>query len=302
MAIEALRTPEERFALLPNFPYPPHYVEDLPGFEGLRLHYVEAGPTDADDVYLCLHGEPTWSYLYRKMIPVFAEAGGRVVAPDFFGFGRSDKPVRDEDYTFTFHRDTLIRFIERLDLRNITLVCQDWGGVLGLTLPMDMPERFQRLIVMNTVLPVGKPVTEGFANWKTFASQFRDIPVAGLLAFTCPGVLDFMDLPAYAAPFPDERYQGGVRRFPQLVPVEPGMDGVPFCERARDYLSTKWAGESFMVTGLQDWVLGKPVMDELCGVIRGCPPPLELPDAGHFVQEWGEQVARAALQAFDAAR
>jgi pimeloyl-ACP methyl ester carboxylesterase len=122
--IEALRTPDERFEVLPNFPYQPRYLEDLPGFEGLRLHYVDEGPSDAEDVFLCLHGEPTWAYLYRKMIPVFTGAGCRAVAPDFFGFGRSDKPVRDQVYTFEFHRDTMMRFIERLDLQRITLVCQ----------------------------------------------------------------------------------------------------------------------------------------------------------------------------------
>jgi len=155
--LEALRTPEERFRMLPMFPFKPHYLEDLPGFDGLRLHYLDEGPSDARDTLLCRHGEPTWSYLYRKMLPVFTAAGGRVVAPDLFGFGRSDKPVRDADYGFDFHRDTLLSLIERLDLRRITLVVQDWVGILGLTLPMDMPERFSRLLVMNTALPVGAP-------------------------------------------------------------------------------------------------------------------------------------------------
>ena len=178
--LEALRTPEERFRVLPAFPWTPRYLENLPGFDGLRLHYVDEGRADAPDTFLCLHGEPTWSYLYRKMLPVFTAAGGRVVAPDLFGFGRSDKPVRDADYHFDFHRDTLLRVIERLELRRITLVVQDWGGILGLTLPMDMPDRFSRLIVMNTGLPTGAPISPGFAAWKSFASQFRDIPVSGL--------------------------------------------------------------------------------------------------------------------------
>ena len=134
--IEALRTPDERFADLPGFSYAPSYVEDLPGYEGLRAHYVDAGPADAGDTYLLLHGEPTWAYLYRKMIPVFLAAGGRVIAPDFYGFGRSDKPVRESDYTFDFHRNYLLRLVERLDLTRITLVVQDWGGLLGLTLPV----------------------------------------------------------------------------------------------------------------------------------------------------------------------
>jgi len=296
--LEALRTPEERFGVLPFFPFAPRYAEDLPGFEGLRLHYVDEGPRGAHHTFLCLHGEPTWAYLYRKMIPVFTAAGARVVAPDLFGFGRSDKPVRDADYTFSFHRDTLLRLVERLDLRRITLVVQDWGGILGLTLPMEMPERFSRLIVMNTGLPVGKSIGPGFAAWKSFASQFRDIPVAGLIALSSPGALNPFDAAAYAAPFPDPTYQAGVRRFPQLVPVEPGMEGIAECARAREFLATKWSGASFMAIGLRDPVLGKPVMEELRASIRGCPPALELPQAGHFVQEWGDEVARAALAAF----
>jgi pimeloyl-ACP methyl ester carboxylesterase len=298
--MKVLRTPDERFSPLPSFPWPPRYVEDLAGFEGLRLHTLDEGPPAAREVFLCLHGEPTWAYLYRKMIPVFLTAGARVVAPDWFGFGRSDKPADDARYTFSFHRDTALRLVERLDLRNVTLVCQDWGGILGLTLPMELPDRFTRLVVMNTALPVGGPVSPGFAQWKSFAGAFRDIPVAGIVALSSPGALNPLDAAAYHAPFPDASYQAGVRRFPQLVPVEPGMEGAALCARARAWLAQEWRGQSFMAIGLRDPVLGKPVMEELRRTIRGCPPPLELPEAGHFVQEWGEPVARAALAAFRA--
>lgn len=297
-SLDSLRTPDERFAVLPAFPYEPHYLEDLAGYEGLRLHYVDEGPADADQVFLCLHGEPTWSYLYRKMIPVFRQTGARVVAPDWFGFGRSDKPTEDAAYTFSFHRNTLLRFIERLDLRNVTLVCQDWGGLLGLTVPVDMPDRFARLLVMNTAIPVGRPVSDGFTGWRAFAGQFHDVPVSGLVALSSPGALNPFDVAAYDAPYPDARYKAGVRRFPQLVPVDPGMEGIDHGERARKFFANDWQGESFMAIGLRDPVLGKPVMEELRSVIRGCPPALELPEAGHFVQEWGEQVARAALESF----
>ncbi len=296
--MEILRTPEERFESLPAWPYQPRYLEGLEGTPELRLHYVDEGPRDAENTFLCLHGEPTWSYLYRKMIPVFVEAGARVIAPDWFGFGRSDKPVDDAVYTFQFHRGTLLRLIERLDLTNITLVCQDWGGLLGLTVPAEMPERFKRLLVMNTAIPIGKPISDGFAGWKAFAGQHHDIPVAGLIALSSPGALSPYDAAAYDAPFPDARYKAGVRRFPQLVAVEPGMDAIEIGERSRKFFSNDWQGESFMAVGLADPVLGKPVMDELRGVIRGCPPPLELPEAGHFVQEYGEPVARAALAHF----
>jgi pimeloyl-ACP methyl ester carboxylesterase len=300
--MKILRTPEERFAPLPFFPWAPQYLDDLAGYEGLRLHLVDEGPKDAREVFLCLHGEPTWSYLYRKMIPVFLEAGARVVAPDFFGFGRSDKPVDDAVYTYTFHRNTLLRVIEQLDLTNITLVCQDWGGLLGLTLPMEMPERFKRLLVMNTAIPVGLPVSDGFDAWKAFAGTYHDVPVGGLIALSSPGALNPYDAAAYDAPFPDASYKAGVRRFPQLVAIEPGMDGVPFGEAARKFLANDWQGESFMAIGLRDPVLGKPVMEELRATIRGCPAPLEVPEAGHFVQEWGEPVARRALAAFGLAK
>jgi pimeloyl-ACP methyl ester carboxylesterase len=296
--MKILRTPDERFQPLPAFPYAPRYVEDLRGYEGLRLHLVDEGPRDAREVFLCLHGEPTWSYLYRKMIPPFLASGARVVAPDWFGFGRSDKPEDDAVYSFFFHRGTALRLIERLDLRNITLVCQDWGGLLGLTLPMELPERFARVLVMNTGIAIGRPVSAGFAAWKQFAGTYHDVPVAGLIALSSPGALNPYDAAAYDAPFPDARYKAGVRRFPQLVPVSPEMEGAELGQRARAFFANEWRGESFMAIGLRDPVLGKPVMEELRGVIRGCPPALELPEAGHFVQEWGEPVARAALQAW----
>jgi pimeloyl-ACP methyl ester carboxylesterase len=300
--MQILRTPDERFTPLPFFPYAPRYLEDLKGYEGLRLHYVDEGPSDARDVFLCLHGEPTWAYLYRKMIPVFLAAGARVIAPDWFGFGRSDKPADDGVYRFSFHRDTALRLIERLDLSRITLVCQDWGGLLGLTLPMAMPERFARLLVMNTGVPIGQPVSAGFAAWKAFAASYHDVPVSGLIALSSPGALNPYDAAAYDAPFPDARYKAGVRRFPQLVPVEPGMEGASLGVQARKFLANEWRGESFMAIGLRDPVLGKPVMEELRAAIRGCPPAFEIAEAGHFVQEWGEPVARAALAHFEEGR
>lgn len=297
--IEFLRTPDERFSVLPGFPHVPNYLEGLEGYDGLRIHYVDEGPADAENVFLCLHGEPTWAYLYRKMIPVFLDAGARVVAPDHFGFGRSDKPVDDAVYSFDFHRNALLRFIERLDLHHITLVCQDWGGILGLTLPLEMPERFDRLLVMNSALPVGKSLGKGFDGWKTFAGLCRDLPVSALIALTSQGShMSPLDLLAYHAPFPDERYQAGVRRFPQLVPVEPGMDGVELCERARKFWANDWSGQSFMAVGMKDVVLGPDVMAELRSTIKGCPPPMEIEEGNHFVQEWGEPIARAAVKAF----
>lgn len=297
MPIEAKRTPDENFANLPGYGYAPNYVDTLPGYEGLRVHYLDEGPKDAKHVFLCLHGQPSWSYLYRKMMPVFLEAGGRVIAPDWLGFGRSDKPVEDAVYTYNFHRNMLLRLIERLDLQNITLVCQDWGGILGLSVPMDMPERFKRLIVMNTAIPVGVSPGEGFDAWKAFAASQPDMDVAGLMGRGTP-LLSEAEAGAYGAPFPDMSYKAGVRRFPDIVMVSPDMEGVETSQRAAEWWSNEWRGESFMAIGMADPVLGGPVMDQLAKTIRGCPEPMRLEEAGHFVQEWGEPVARAALASF----
>lgn len=298
MSIEALRTPEERFSLMPGFPCETHYVDDLPGYESLRMAYIDEGPADADTVFLCLHGEPTWSYLYRKMLPIFTEAGCRVIAPDLFGFGRSDKPVDDAVYTFDFHRNSLLRLLERLDLSNVALVCQDWGGLLGLTLPMAMPASFTRLLVMNTGIPIGEPLSEGFGLWKGFAAVATEIPVGGLVALDAGEALNLFDVMAYDAPFPDNRYKAGVRRFPQLVPVEPNMAGAEHGVAAREFFSTRWEGDSFMAIGMRDNVLNEPVMMELKNIIRGCPEPMRVEQGGHFVQEFGEPIARAALKHF----
>ena len=298
MAIESLRTPEERFSVLPSFPYAPNYVDDLPGYEGLRMAWIDEGPADAETTFLCLHGEPTWSYLYRHMLKEFVAAGHRVVAPDLFGFGRSDKPVHDADYTIDFHRGSLLALVERLDLTNVTLVCQDWGGILGLTLPMDTGDRFTRALIMNTGLPIGEFVSEGFAFWKNFAATAPEIPAGGLVVADIGAPANIFDALAYDAPFPDDSYKAGVRRFPQLVPVEPDMDGIELMKRARAFWSTEWMGESFMAIGLRDGVLGKDVMEELRGVIKGCPEAMDVPEAGHFVQEYGGPIAKAALAHF----
>ncbi|MGQ7247937.1 haloalkane dehalogenase [Halomonas sp. V046] len=298
MPTDALRTPDERFSLLPGFPYPANYLDDLEGFESLRMAYIDEGERAAETTVLCLHGEPTWSYLYRKMIPEFTAAGCRVVAPDLFGFGRSDKPLEEAVYTFDFHRDSLIRLIERLDLSNILLVCQDWGGILGLTLPMDMPERFTRLLVMNTALGVGEPLSTGLVKWQGFAARAPEIPVAGMIATDALAAVNILDALAYDAPFPDNRYKAGVRRFPQMVPVSPEMDGVALGLRARQYWSGEWQGESFMAIGMRDGVLGEAPMEHLRGIIKGCPEPLRVHDAGHFVQEYGADIAIRALEHF----
>jgi len=297
--IDFLRTPGERFENLPGFPYKPHYVDNLKGYDGFRLHYIDEGSKDSNEVFLCLHGQPTWSYLYRKMIRVFIEAGYRAVAPDYFGFGRSDKPVEEEVYTFDFHRNSLIKFINQLDLKNITLVCQDWGGLLGLTLPLDMPERFVRLLIMNTALGVGDiPLSKGFLFWREWNNNHPDLEPGRLIAQQCPHLTE-NEKAAYNAPFPDIRYKAGVRRFPNLVPDHPDAPGAKISQRARDWLQNNWSGESFMVVGMQDPVLGPSVMRVLRSYIKDCPKPFKIKEAGHFVQEWGEIIAKKALEAFN---
>jgi len=297
-APDYLRTPDERFLGLSGFDYAPRYLERLDGFGEMRLHYVDEGPRAAQAVFLCLHGEPTWSYLFRRMIPVFVAAGCRVVAPDLFGFGRSDKPVDDLRYTFDFHRRSLIAFIEALDLRNVALVCQDWGGLLGLTLPLDLPDRFTRLLVMNTMLATGdQPLSEGFVAWRDWVARNPDLSAGKLLGRACAH-LSAAECAAYDAPYPDVRYKAGVRRFPQLVPDRPDAPGAAVSRAAREYWRSRWEGETFMAIGMQDPVLGPPVMRALQKDIRGCDAAMEVEAAGHFVQEWGEQIAHAAVRRF----
>ncbi len=296
-AIEALRTPDARFADLPDWPYPPRYIEDLPGYEGLRLHYIDEGPADADVTVLCLHGEPSWSYLYRKMIPVFVDAGHRVIAFDWFGFGRSDKPVDDAVYTFDWHRGVGLAFVERMALGNVCLVVQDWGGLLGLTLPMEAPDRYTRVIIMNTGLGVGVSPGDGFMAWKAYAASQPDLAVGALIQRGTQGMTD-AEAAAYDAPFPDQRHKAGVRRFPELVPISPEMPGVDISKAAARFWSERWSGESFMAVGMRDPVLGMDVMRRLAGVIRNCPEPMEIPEGGHFVQEHGRPIAEAALTRF----
>lgn len=294
--MKALRTPDERFVGLAGYSWPPHYVSDLPGCAGLRVHYLDEGPRDAAITALCLHGNPTWCYLYRHMIPVFLGAGLRVVAPDLIGFGRSDKPADIAEHSFDFHRDMLLRFVERLDLKNVLLVCQDWGGVLGLTLPHELPGRFTRLLVMNTGLGTGV-VTEGFRQWRAYSNSQPDLPVGKLLA---RGKADMTaaEAAAYDAPFPDSSYKAALKAFPNLVPDGDEAPGAAVSRHARDFWRDEWTGQSYMAIGMRDPVLGEAPMRALQKTIRGCPPPLEVAEGGHFVQEWGAPIASVALRHF----
>lgn len=295
---DALRTPDAAFADLPGYPWAPHFVSDLPSLAGLRMHYLDEGPAQARRTWLCLHGNPTWSYLYRRMLPVFLAAGDRVVAPDLVGFGKSDKPKKDAFHQFAWHRQVLLELVERLDLRNVVLVVQDWGGILGLTLPMALPGRFAGLLAMNTLLATGdRPLSPGFVQWREMCEKKPMYGVGRLLARGNPH-LCADECAAYDAPFPDRGYRAALRAFPRLVPDLPGADGVEVSRAASRFWQEEWQGRSLVFVGAQDPVLGEPVMQALQRGIRGCPPPIVLPQAGHFVPEHGQAIAAQAVEYF----
>lgn len=295
---DAVRTPEACFSNLPDYPWAPNYLNDLPALDGLRLHYLDEGPRDASLVWLCLHGNPSWSYLYRKMIPVLLAAGHRVVAPDLIGFGKSDKPKKETAHSFAWHRQVLLELIERLDLRHVVLTVQDWGGLLGLTLPMDAPQRYSGLLVMNTLLATGDaPLSAGFLAWREMCAKKPDYEVGRLLMRGTPQ-LSPAECAAYDAPFPDRGHRAALRAFPRLVPEHPGDDGALVSRRAREFWQQHWQGRSLMAVGMKDPVLGWPQMQELRALIRGCPEPLQVELGGHFLPEWGQGLAQAAVRHF----
>ena len=306
-SVPHLRTPAERFSNLPGFPYKPHYLN----YGNMRIAYIDEKSGDNNpEVFLCIHGQPTWSYLYRKMIPIFLNyttlatdrtPSRRVVAADLLGFGRSDKPSRDEDYTFEFHRETLLHLVRALDLTNVTLVVQDWGGLLGLTLPIAEPTRFKRLIVMNTTLGVGATPTQGFLDWLAFTNRSPDMNVGRVIAGGTKH-LSQAEIEAYNAPFPNKDYKGGVRRFPNLVMIREDMEGVDVSKKSLQMYKTEdlfRRNDVFMACEMKDPVLGPPVMESLARVWKNGCFYTEIADAGHFVQEWGDHVARLAIATFE---
>ena len=295
---DALRTPEERFTHVPDYPWSPQYLSDLPTLDGLRMHYLDEGPRDAELTYLCLHGNPAWSYLYRKMIPVFTGAGHRVVAPDLIGFGKSDKPKKDSAHEFDFHRQVLLELVERLDLENVVLVVQDWGGIFGLTLPMEAPHRYRGLLAMNTLLACGDAtLSPGFLAWRAWCAKNPEFDVGKLFARGNSHMAE-PEWQAYNAPFPDAGHRAALRVFPNLVPEFADSPGAAIARQARDFWKNEWAGRSFLAIGQQDPVLGEPVMRALQSQIRGCEKVMLLPEAGHFVQEHGQAIAQTAVKFF----
>jgi haloalkane dehalogenase len=290
--MEILRTPDGRFNNLPDFDFAPHYLE----IAGLRIHYVDEGPPASAPV-LMLHGEPSWSYLYRKMIPVIAAAGHRAVAPDLAGFGRSDKPARREDYTYQFHVDVMTGLIESLDLREITLVGQDWGGLIGLRIAAEHPDRFARIVVANTGLPTGdQPMTEGFMRWREYSQTVENFHVGGIVKGGCLNDPPPEVIAAYNAPFPDDSYKAGARQFPLLVPTRPDDPASDANRRAWEVLR-RWEKPLLTAFSDSDPVTrgGERVFQKLVPGAHG-QPHVTIAGAGHFLQEdKGEEFAQVVV-------
>ena len=295
--MKLLRTPDERFENLPGYPFQPHYIEVADGEGGqLRVHYVDEGPSDAAPVLL-IHGEPSWSYLYRKMIPIIVDAGHRVVAPDLVGFGRSDKPAEKNDYTFQRHVDWMTSWLEQVDLQDVTFFGQDWGALIGLRLVAENPDRFARVVIGNGGLPTGDtPVGEAFMRWQKFSQESPAFDIGRLIQGATTTQLPDDVVAAYDAPFPDDSYKAGARIFPSLVPTRPDDPAAPANRKAWEVLA-RW--EKPFLTAFSD---SDPVTKGGERVLQArIPGAKDQPDtmitgAGHFLQEdKGEELARIVV-------
>ena len=291
--MKKLRTPDDRFANVPGYPFKPNYVE----VDGLRIHYLDEG-SNADETVLLLHGEPSWSYLYRKMIPILTNAGFRAVAPDLVGFGKSDKPVDREAFTYQSHVDWVAGFIQNLDLQNMTLIGQDWGGLIGLRLAAENEARFKRIVAANTFLPTGdrKP-GEAFFRWREFSQQTPVFNVGKIVNGGCVSDMPAEIIAAYDAPFPDESHKAGARQFPMIVPVTPD-DPASIPNRKAWQVLQKWQkpfltafSNSDPITRGGDAIFQKLIpgaQNQKHTIIKG---------AGHFLQEdKGEDLANVVVQ------
>ena len=297
--MEALRTPDARFSDLPGYPFAPHYIE-VPDSEGgsLRVHYVDEGPAGAEPVLL-MHGEPSWSYLYRKMIPPLVAAGLRAIAPDLVGFGRSDKPADRGDYTYKRHVDWMHSFLDQLDAGEVNLMCQDWGGLIGLRLLGERPEKFSRVIASNTGLPTGdRTMGEAFLAWQKFAREAEEFDVGGIVRGGCLSTLSTGVIMAYDAPFPDESYKEGARAFPALVPTSPDD---PAAGANNDAWKVLAAYDRPFLTAFSD---GDPVTRGADKLFQDRVPGARgrehatIKGAGHFVQEDGGEELAGVIIAF----
>jgi haloalkane dehalogenase len=291
--MQSLRTPDARFLNLPGYPFAPHYTM----LDSLRMHYVDEGGAEKAPV-LMLHGEPSWSYLYRKMIPLFVAGGYRAVAPDLIGFGKSDKPTQREDYSYQRHVDWVYQFIEALDLKDITLVCQDWGSLLGLRIAAEHPERFSRIAVANGFLPAGQSdkIPTAFRVWRAFARYTPWFPIGRILQSGCATTLTPEERAAYDAPFPDDRYKEGTRAFPQLVPTALNDPAMPANQRAWQELG-RWQKPFLTAFASRDPITrgAERTLQKQVPGAAGQPHTI-IHGAGHFIQEdKGEELARVVL-------
>ena len=290
--MKLLRTPDERFENLDGYPFEPHYTD----IDGIRMHHVEEGPADGP-VVLLLHGEPSWSYLYRHMIPIFADAGCRVLAPDLIGFGRSDKPADRNDYTFNRHVGWMTTWMLAHDLNEITLFCQDWGSLIGLRLVGENPDRFARVVVGNGGLPTGdQQMPEAFLRWQTFSQKTKTFPVGRFINGATVSELSPEIIAGYDAPFPDESYKEGARIFPSLVPTQPDD---PASEANRAAWQVLRRFEKPVLTTFSDsdpiTAGGERVFHKLVPGAKG-QPHTTIEEAGHFLQEdKGPELARLIL-------
>ena len=290
--IPFLRTPSDRFDNLPDYPYEPRFVE----VDGLRMAFVDEGPKDAPTLLL-LHGEPTWGYLYRRMIPVFLRAGFHVVVPDLIGFGRSDKPTDRSAYTYAGHVAWMTAFIASQDLKDLTLFCQDWGGLIGLRVAAENPQLFSRLVIANTALPAGEPMSAGFMMWQN-ASQAMKFMDCGAMLKRAVQARDLTEaeMDAYRAPFPDEDHMAGARQFPLLVPTSPDDPAVPANRSAWKVLES-WTRPVLTLWAPGDMVLGtyqQGFIDRIPGTVGQ--PHQTFSPAGHFIQDdCGPELAEAVV-------
>jgi haloalkane dehalogenase len=290
--VETLRTPAARFVGLPDYSFAEHHAEVG---EGLRMHYVDEGPRDAAPV-LMLHGEPTWSYLYRHMIPIFTHSGLRALAPDLIGFGKSDKPTRMDDYSYQAHMDWLTEWLLGLNLSGITLICQDWGSLLGLRLAVENQDRFDRIVVANGFLPTGDlDPGPGFKAWRAFARRTPIFPIGRIVAAGTKRKLTSAERAAYDAPFPDSSYKAGARMFPRLVPTTPDDPAAPANREAWERLG-QWEKPFLTLFGDSDPILGRADKPLLAQVPGSQGQPHARQDGSHFVQEdAGVEIAQRTI-------
>ena len=291
-----LRTPESRFLNLVDYDYSPNYVYDLPKSNGARLHYIDEGSGIAG-VALCLHGNPTWGYCYRHMIPTLVAAGYRVIIPDMIGFGRSDKPEQEHWHNFDRHYTILQEFIKLLNLKNITLICHDWGGLFGLNIVPSMPDRFLRLVALNTMLCTGEAMPDIWYRWLAYNNTQPDLDIVKCLT-ECGCALGNHDKKGFDAPFPNLTYKSALREFPNFIPDRPDRFGADIGKNSVRFWQHEWAGQSFVAVGTNDLIL-TDTTKQLAKIINNCPAPMGLPDAGHFLFEWGEQIIKSALAHFN---